>query len=407
MGVIGSLTARMVLETGEYMAAADKVVRRTDIMGGQIGRILQKAGSTYSKAMMKSIVGVFGIGMADTMVRSISENLKTNAFGSVGMNIGYALANGIADGLKSAPVAGALGEALASFTGPGFDAYADKQKSSEASRISSGGGIAGWMQDLFYSGNASGRQDVAIDKQKQQASAAQVAADITKQYERQAALISASSEEEKQALERQYEREDVIAKISEAMIKAGSDGKAVAEAQRAAAAALDKVNAAQDQAAEQARIIKEQWAEYEQIMADIQEMDEVSIMVQDDLNEREKDRVDFMRDLQNAYDASIMSEHDLFQKQLDSLGVMGEQAEKAWDLHDAMEAQKLTADATQRVQRMMGFSNVESLNTAVGGVKVAGMSSFSLERMMPTQDAIKLAVQQIAKNTAPLAAGAP
>lgn len=53
MGVIGSLTARMVLETGEYMAAAEKVVRRTDSMGSQISRTLGKASATYGKALAK------------------------------------------------------------------------------------------------------------------------------------------------------------------------------------------------------------------------------------------------------------------------------------------------------------------------------------------------------------------
>ena len=70
-------------------------------------------------------------------------------------------------------------------------------------------------------------------------------------------------------------------------------------------------------------------------------------------------------------------------------------------------AKQMEQQASERTGRMMNFGNAESLSTAIGGVKVAGMTSFSLERMMPTQDAIKLAVQQIAKNTAPLAAGAP
>lgn len=70
-------------------------------------------------------------------------------------------------------------------------------------------------------------------------------------------------------------------------------------------------------------------------------------------------------------------------------------------------AKQMEQQASERTGRMMNFGNAESLSTAIGGVKVAGMTSFSLERMMPTQDAIRAAVQQIAKNTAPLAQGAP
>jgi uncharacterized protein YdiU (UPF0061 family) len=78
----------------------------------------------------------------------------------------------------------------------------------------------------------------------------------------------------------------------------------------------------------------------------------------------------------------------------------------AWDKR-MTEMEQRQGEAKSRLAGMMNFSNVESLNTAIGGVKVSGMTSFSLERMMPTQDAIKAAVQQIARNTAPLAAGAP
>lgn len=101
--------------------------------------------------------------------------------------------------------------------------------------------------------------------------------------------------------------------------------------------------------------------------------------------------------LRAAYDKTAATRAELEQRKK-SEESMRQQAELA---------KQMQQQATDRAGRMMGFSNVESLSTAIGGVKVAGMTSFSLERMMPTQDAIKLAVQQIAKNTAPLAAGAP
>jgi len=119
------------------------------------------------------------------------------------------------------------------------------------------------------------------------------------------------------------------------------------------------------------------------------------------------DAQQFMEHLQESYDQQMLSEDQLFQKKLKGLALSAAQVEQANKLHEAMAQQTREAEARSAVEKMNNFSNVESVNTAIGGVKVAGMTSFSLERMMPTQDAIKLAVQQIAKNTAPLAAGAP
>lgn len=119
------------------------------------------------------------------------------------------------------------------------------------------------------------------------------------------------------------------------------------------------------------------------------------------------DATQFMEQLRQSYDQQMLGEDQLFQKKLKGLTLSAAQVEEANRLHEAMTRQTKEAEARNAVERMNNYGNVESLNTAIGGVKVAGMTSFSLERMMPTQDAIKLAVQQIAKNTAPLAQGAP
>lgn len=119
------------------------------------------------------------------------------------------------------------------------------------------------------------------------------------------------------------------------------------------------------------------------------------------------DATQFMQQLRQSYDQQMLGEDQLFQKKLKGLALSAAQVEEANRLHEAMTRQTKEAEARNAVERMNNYGNVESVNTAIGGVKVAGMTSFSLERMMPTQDAIKLAVQQIAKNTAPLAAGAP
>ena len=103
------------------------------------------------------------------------------------------------------------------------------------------------------------------------------------------------------------------------------------------------------------------------------------------------------KQLRDAYDKTAATRAEVEQRKK-SEESMKQQAELA---------KQMEQQATDRAGRMMNFGNAESLSTAIGGVKVAGMTSFSLERMMPTQEAMKLALQQIAKNTAPLAAGAP
>lgn len=111
------------------------------------------------------------------------------------------------------------------------------------------------------------------------------------------------------------------------------------------------------------------------------------------------DAAQFMQQLQESYDQQMLSEEQLFQKKLKSLTLTAEQVAEANRLHEAMARQTQEAEARNAVERMYNFSNVESLNTAIGGVKVAGMTSFSLERMMPTQEAIRRAVEEMAKNS--------
>lgn len=387
MGVIGSLTARMVLETGEYMAAAEKVVRRTDSMGSQISRTLGKASATYGKALAKGAIGIIGAMGVDQVLDDLNKKMMTEGFKN-GTDVVRTFGNSILDLSKGIPIIGGLVTAI-DFAVTDTERWKQKnielqqeiRKTVDAYKNMSGAGDAALMSmsiSDFMNSSDSDKQSIRDADEFRTKVAA-----LRAEYEK----IIANIETVNGLYE--FQRKQLRAEALTAFVEQeGALRKQMDlnEAKRKQAEIMEEVNA---------------------IMAEQAELDEVSDMVQQDINERERGRADFMRDLQRSYDSSLMSERELFQKKLDSLNIMGEQAAKAWELHDAMEAQKQTADATQRLQQMMGFSNVESLNTAIGGVKVSGMSSFSLERMMPTQDAIKLAVQQIAKNTAPLAAGAP
>lgn len=387
MGVIGSLTARMVLETGEYMAAAEKVVRRTDSMGSQISRTLGKASATYGKALAKGAIGIIGAMGVDQVLDDLNKKMMTEGFKN-GTDVVRTFGNSILDLSKGIPIIGGLVTAI-DFAVTDTERWKQKnielqqeiRKTVDAYKNMSGAGDSALMSmsiSDFMNSSDSDKQSIRDADEFRTKVAA-----LRAEYEKIIANIETVNG--LYEFQRKQLRSEALTAFveQEGALRKQMD---LNEAKRKQAEIMEEINA---------------------IMAEQAELDEVSDMVQQDINERERGRADFMRDLQRSYDSSLMSERELFQKKLDSLGIMGEQAAKAWELHDAMEAQKQTADATQRLQRMMGFSNVETLNTAIGGVKVAGMSSFSLERMMPTQDAIRAAVQQIAKNTAPLAQGAP
>jgi hypothetical protein len=379
MGVIGSLTARMVLETGEYMAAAEKVVRRTDSMGSQISRTLGKASATYGKALTKGAIGLLGAMGVDQVLDDLNKKMMTEGFKN-GTDVVRTLGSSILDLSKGIPIIGGLVTAI-DFAVTDTERWKQKnielqqeiRKTVDAYKNMSGAGDSALMSmsiSDFMNSSDSDKQSIRDADEFRTKVAA-----LRAEYEK----IIANIETVNGLYD--FQRKQLKAEALTAFVN--QEG------------ALRKQLELNEAKRKQAEIE----AEVNAIMAEQAELDEVSEMVQQDINERERGRADFMRDLQRSYESSLLSERELFQKKLDSLGIMGEQAAKAWELHDAMEAQKQTADATQRLQSMMGFSNVESLNTAIGGVKVSGMSSFSLERMMPTQEAIRRAVEEMAKNS--------
>ena len=55
MGTIAQLKARLTLETDEYMAQADKVIRRTSSLGDQMQKIGAKVAKSYVGAITHEI----------------------------------------------------------------------------------------------------------------------------------------------------------------------------------------------------------------------------------------------------------------------------------------------------------------------------------------------------------------
>ena len=337
MGVIGSLTARMVLETGEYMAATEKVVRRTDSMSGQIGRIMQKAGNSYSKAIMGAGVGLFGAHALDEVIRNLGKELQQMDYSRVdGLARSFSrVAENVGEVVKGIPLIGAafeLGAGISMALDRSQQDERDAQKSADARR----------MQTIeARKADDDRRARAAEDAKKAESSINGVLTAL----ENQKRLTDAIGESERIGIERQIEWNKMRKEMIEAQNKTGMS-------------------------------IEEKLAQLEDVRA---KFDSITAKMAKDV----QDKAD-MKDWLNDFDAWDKKMTEMEQRQ-----------------------GQLQEEASSRLAGMMNFGNAESLSTAIGGVKVAGMSSFSLERMMPTQDAIKLAVQQIAKNTAPLAAGAP
>jgi len=107
--------------------------------------------------------------------------------------------------------------------------------------------------------------------------------------------------------------------------------------------------------------------------------------------------MDFMQDLQDALDERTMTEDQLFQKKLDRLGLDENEQKRAKEMN-----QKLK-DASQTAPKTAAVSNIESIQSAVGSVKMAGTTS-GLDKLAKPAEATAKATQASATHLAKLAA---
>lgn len=105
----------------------------------------------------------------------------------------------------------------------------------------------------------------------------------------------------------------------------------------------------------------------------------------------------FMQQLQDALDERTMTEDQLFQKKMDRLGLDAEEQANALALNEKLKAAEASSTKTATV------SNIESIQTAVGSVKMAGTTS-GLDKLARPAEATAKATQASAQHLARIAA---
>jgi hypothetical protein len=370
VGNVGNFKARITLETEEYLASWKKVEAATTNATSGLGKSFEKAAKSWGNSVQKAIVGIFGIQLADTLVKSIDARLQDPIFEGMGANIAYAVGEGFQKTLESVPVASTVGK----WIGAGLGAASD---------------YVGLTNDA--SGAQEARQQASREVAARNEEARKAIAAITTQMERQTNLSAAMDDTERTRLEREYKFQDIAKQINDAMMKAGRSGpeimaerdrvKAIFDAQNAAADKLAASKAAQLEAEKAIAAQQEEQARIQKEAADAAEAAAARAEARQRAEERAQEQAfDFLDGLQRQLDERTMTEDQLFQRKLDELGLDDQQIAKAWELHNALKAAEeaqagiaegaeITAEATK------AMANVESLSTAVGGVKVAGVSS--------------------------------
>lgn len=374
MGNVGNFKARITLETEQYLAEWSKVERATSTATSGIGKAFEKAGKSWGNSMQKAIVGFFGIQLADTLVKTIDERMKAPMFEGLGKNIAYAVGEGFQKTLESIPVAGTVGKWI-------------------------GSGIGSITDAMGITTDATGNREAANEANRKDADAKRDALiavnQITEQMERQTALTNAGSEAERTRLERQYKFEELSRKINDEMAKAGFSGpqiqaerdrvRSVFDAQNEAADRLAATKA--EQLATETRIAEAQRAQQEAAAAAADAAEAAARRAEERQRAEERkqeETANFLIDLQRRLDERTLTEEQLFQQKLDGLELDEQQVAQAWKLYEAIKAAEtaqanVTEGAETSVQAQQ-LAGVETLSTAVGGVRVAGVSS-GLDRL--------------------------
>jgi hypothetical protein len=342
MATVGNIKAKMVLETAEYMAAADKVVGKAKSMGSQLGRELQKAGQQYANSIKSTAMAAVGITSVSRILGDVGDQLN---------KLDYRNVTGLADAFAQAEIS----------------------VSSLIKKLPVMGDLFSFGEGLGMALNIGGVQDEAN---------AQRSAD-----ERNAVLREAGKA---QALKEQAAVQEKIKAIEAERLR-------IARERQANEDLFEGMMRQQRDA-----LLFIQGGEEEVLFARINRLvaEKKLTAVQEDQLRAQFKKVEAAKEEKRLREQAIADAETARRIAEETAAAEARAAEEA--------ARRLQEEAAAAAQRSMEFSNVESLSTAIGGVKVAGMTSNSIERLVPTQEMIKNYSEQIARNTQRMAgAGAP
>lgn len=397
MATVANLKAKLVMDIGEFEKNAERAVGKASTMGKTISSLFSKAGKQYSDALKNAVVGAFGVQALDAGLRNVGEALK---------NLDYRNVNGLNDVFKG--ISTSLGETARNLPVLG-------------SAFTFGEGLAtamnfGGLRDSSVEAAKAADRNKALNEGMRLATQFRdMNNDITFTLERQLQLAQATTDVEKLRVQREFERKDLQDKIERAGRAINENEDNIAYRVKNAVEAYDKMVKAQDEALERQR-------EAHRIA---QEQAEQQRMIE----QEDRAASSFLENLQSQYDAITLSERERLELQMQRLKLWPEEIEAATKLYEQIQRAKELQDEQRRMDDLKAkadeeaaqnrkialeamdaadrASSVETLDTAIGGVKVQGMMDASLSRLVPLQEAQKAYLKAIADNTKPAAGGAP
>lgn len=351
MATVGNIKAKMILETAEYMASADKVVGRGNRMGRELEQALGKASKSFSLMFGKGVVGLVGASGVSTVMKELAlATADVARHGSAAAAAYAGIENGLAEIGRSIPIVGDLYQMTVNLMNVELQLQ-------QAARERAAGMAAGLERTLALTHEQRVIQEVGLQQYLQMEDA-----------EKRILVLELQRRDTTKALRDQY------FELRDQIDKANTGGRVMFEGQMRTYAELRDLFVEREAAIRNATD-----AEIESIRR-----------VEEARKKADQERTD-------AWKLEMMQRAMAEQEALEAAGRAGIAAELA----------RRNAEAQAAATRAMEFSNVESLSTAIGGVKVAGMTDNSLARLVPTQEAMKNYLAQIEKNTQAHAGGAP
>ena len=393
MATVANLKAKLVMDIGQFEQAAEKAIGKAKSTGKTIGQALSHVGKDWERSMLnfgKSLVGMHAL---DSAMRSFGNYLKELDTSKLESVADYAseISNGIGSAIKALPLLGGayeLGEGLGSLMGVGAQ---DKAlDAADAARVAEGL-KAKILQDQVES---------------------------IRQYQERAEALRGLEGEALTQKQAEFEIEDKINKLK----AAAAAGTSPASAAALVAQAREQLTQTMQKDLEAAR----ERAKLEESIAEAkrQQAEEAAIIQRED-----QAAASFLDNLQSQYEALTLSERERLELQMQRLKLWPEEIEAATKLYEQIQRAKELQDEQRRMDDLKAkadeeaaqnrkialeamdaadrASSVETLDTAIGGVKVQGMMDASLSRLVPLQEAQKAYLKAIADNTKPAAGGAP
>lgn len=395
MANIANFRTTIALQTAEYLQGWEQVKAATTKGASATETILAKSGRSFSRALGKGIVGIAGVQGISTVLSSVekfTENIGAN--GSQAEAVINGIGQGIIDIVKSLPLLGQgyqilenLGTAHIKARNEALQGARDAYKALSGVEATSRGKFiqqAGGLEEYLKMGEAQ-RQIGELTVANQERNNA-----LRKQYfETEKRIIESGAtvyDQSGKAMDRSARLAEFLKTSDAFQSEYNAQVRLIQAAEEKAAAA--KANAEAEK--ETARILKEQ--------EDIANAAADRAKDRRDAEDRyNQDQIDFLTSLQDSLDQQTMTEEELFRKKIANADLSDETTAKAWELFRAIQATKGAAE-----NPVAALSNVETISTAVGGVKMAGMTT-GLDKLAKPAHATAVNTAKVAENTTRMA----